>query len=418
MRMALGENARMAFDALYQNKSRSFLTVLGVVIGVTTLIAVSSVLAGLDASIRDYLSEFGADTIFIFKYNIGIRTTRPTPEELNRRPLTIDDAMAIKAECPSVLEVDAQALARITGPFPPTASARYEGREVSAVNYRGNLPTAVDVYSFRFLYGRYFTEAEDDHRSDVAVIGYDVYNSLFPSEDPLGKEVQVRGTLYTVIGVLDKRKGGLNTGQSVDVDFWVPYRTYRKHNPQDDEMAISAAAIPGKIDEAEDEIRGVLRRTRKLAYNDPDNFGMTSAQEIAEQFRQIVGSIAGLIIAVSSVGLLIGGVGVMNIMLMSVTQRTREIGVRKAIGARRRDIIWQFLTEAVALTGAGGLLGVGLGWCVSRLMRAVLPSLPSAVPLWAVLLAVAVSMSVGLFFGMYPAIKAARLDPVDALRYE
>ncbi|HEV3218408.1 MAG TPA: ABC transporter permease [Candidatus Acidoferrales bacterium] len=417
MRMALGENARMAFDTLHQNKSRSFLTVLGVVIGVTTLIAVSSVLVGLDASIRDYLSEFGSDTIFIFKFNPGIATRR-TPEELNRRPLTIDDAMAIKADCPSVMEVDAQGLARITGPFPPTASARYEGREVSAVNYRGNLPTAVDVYSFRFLYGRYFTEAENERRSDVAVIGYDVYNSLFLGENPLGKEVQVSGTLYTIIGVLDKRKGGIVGGQSVDVDFWVPYRTYRKHNPQDDEVFIAAAAYPGEVSQAEDEITGVLRRTRKLAYNAPDNFGMSSAQEIADQFRQIVGSIAGLIIAVSSVGLLIGGVGVMNIMLMSVTQRTREIGVRKAIGARRRDIIWQFLTEAVSLTGAGGLVGVGLGWGSSRLMRLLLPSLPSAVPLWAVILAVAVSMSVGLFFGMYPAIKAARLDPVDALRYE
>jgi putative ABC transport system permease protein len=418
MRMPLGENARMALITLRENKSRSFLTVLGVVIGVTTLIAVSSVLVGLDSSIRDYLSEFGTDTIFIFKFAPGIRTTRLTPEELNRRPLTIDDAMAIKAECPAVVEVDAQALARITGPFPPTASARYEGREVSTVNYRGTLPSAVDVYSLRFLYGRYFTEAEDEHRSDVAVIGYDIYNSLFPGEDPLGKEVQVRGSLYTVIGVLDKRKGGLNTGQSVDIDFWVPYRSYRKHNPQDDELFVSAAAAPGRVDEAEDEIRGVLRRTRKLAYNEPDNFGMTSAQEIADQFRQIVGSVAGLIIAVSSVGLLIGGVGVMNIMLMSVTQRTREIGVRKALGARRRDIIWQFLTEAVTLTGAGGLVGVAFGWGVSKLMRFALPSLPSAVPLWAVITAVAVSMSVGLFFGLYPAIKAARLDPVDALRYE
>ncbi len=418
MRMSIGENARMAFDTLRQNKSRSFLTVLGVVIGVTTLIAVSSVLVGLDASIHDYLSEFGTDTIFIFKFNPGIHTTRPTTEELNRRPLTIDNAMAIKAECPAVLEVDVQGLARITGPFPPTASARYQGREVSTVNYRGTLPTAVDVYSLRFLFGRYFTEAEDTHRSDVAVIGYDVYNSLFLGDNPLGKQVQVRGSLYTVIGVLDKRKGGLVGGQSVDIDFWVPYRTYRKHNPQDDELLISAMAAPGKVPEAEDEISGVLRRQRNLAYNAPDNFGLTSAQEIADQFRQITGSIAELIIAISSVGLLIGGVGVMNIMLMSVTQRTREIGVRKAIGARRRDIIWQFLTEAVTLTGAGGLVGVGLGWCFSKLMRLAVPSLPSAVPLWAVLLGVAVAMSVGLFFGIYPAVKAARLDPVDALRYE
>jgi putative ABC transport system permease protein len=417
MGMPLGENARMAFNNVRENKMRSLLTVLGVVIGVTALITVSSVLVGLDASIRDYLSEFGSDTIFIFKFDPGIHTTVPTPEELNRKPLTLDDALAIRAECPSVREVDVQALARITGGLPPTATARYEGHEVNNVIYRGTLPSAIEVYSLHLSSGRYFTEAENQHRVAVAVIGYDIANTLFIGEDPLGKQLQVSGSLYTVIGVLEKRKGGIVGGQA-DALIYVPYRTYQKHNPQDDENLISAMAFPGQVDAAEDEIRGLLRLRRKVPYDKPDNFGQSSSQQIADQFRQITSSVAELIVAVSSIGLLIGGVGVMNIMLMSVTQRTREIGIRKAVGARRRDVIWQFLTEAMTLTGFGGLVGVALGWGISALARAVYPALPTAVPLWAVVIGVAVAMSVGLFFGMYPAVKAARLDPVEALRYE
>src|ERR1039458_4723990 len=222
MRMAWGENARMAFNNLRENKMRSVLTVLGVVIGVTALIAVSSVLVGLDASIHDYLSEFGSDTIFIFKFNPGIHTTRPPPEapgELTRKPLPLDDALAIKTQCPAVREVDVQALAKINGPLPPTAVARYEGREVTNVNYRGTLPSAVDVYSLRLAKGRYFTDSENQHRADVAVIGNDVSNALFLGEDPLENEVQVRGTLYTIIGVEEKRKGGIVGGGQADVDF-------------------------------------------------------------------------------------------------------------------------------------------------------------------------------------------------------
>jgi len=194
--------------------------------------------------------------------------------------------------------------------------------------------------------------------------------------------------------------------------------THTKHNPQDDENLIGAVAYPGRTSEAEDQIRAVLRRRRNVPYNKPDNFGISSAQQIANEFRQITSSVALLISVISSIGLLVGGVGVMNIMLMSVTQRTREIGVRKAIGARRRDVIWQFLTEAIVLTGSGGIIGVLLGGAISLLIHVLVPSLPSSIPLWSIILAVAVSMSVGLFFGMYPAIKAARLDPVEALRYE
>src|ERR1700687_2007828 len=198
----------------------------------------------------------------------------------------------------------------------------------------------------------------------------------------------------------------------------VPYRSYHKHIPQDDEHFVGATAYPGRMSEAEDQIRGVLRRRRNVPYSKPDNFGISSAQQIANEFRQITASIAILISVISSIGLLVGGVGVKNIMLMSVTQRTREIGIRKAIGARRSDVIWQFLTEAMTLTSAGGIIGVLLGVGFSLLINLLVPKLPSAVPLWAVFLGVAVSMSVGLFFGLYSAIKAARLDPVEALRYE
>ena len=228
----------------------------------------------------------------------------------------------------------------------------------------------------------------------------------------------IDGISYEVVGVLEPRKGQLVKDQSADRAVLVPYRTYKKHLPMDDENLVGAVAYAGHMPEAEDQIRAVLRHRRNVPFNKPDNFGMASAQQVADQFKQITSSVALLISVISSIGLLVGGVGVMNIMLMSVTQRTREIGVRKAIGARRSDVIWQFLTEAVVLTGSGGVIGVLAGGGISLLINLAVPSLPSYIPLWAVALSVVVSMSVGLFFGMYPAVKASRLDPVEALRYE
>jgi putative ABC transport system permease protein len=418
--MHLGENAQMALTTLRENKMRSFLTVLGVVIGITALLSVVAVLMGVYGDMNAFLSDFGPNTFFIFKFDPGIHTSgRLSREELARKPLTLEDAKAIGELCPDVQAVSAAVLQRIDeSGRGQIQTARYKSKEVAGVDYHGVLPEDEIVFNSHAAHGRYLTEAENMHRSDVALIGPDLAKALFPDEEPLGKDILVDGVSYQVIGVMARRKGNLMKGDQTEKAVLVPYRTYQKHRPMDDENLIGAVAYPGRMAEAEDEIRGVLRRRRNVPFDKPDNFGISSPTAIADQFRQITSSVALLISVISSIGLLVGGVGVMNIMLMSVTQRTREIGVRIAIGARRRDIIWQFLTEAMVLTGAGGVIGVLLGGGISLLINVLVPKLPSSIPLWAIVMAVAVSMSVGLFFGMYPAIKAARLDPVEALRYE
>src|SRR5262249_52232075 len=416
VRGLFAENTLMALDALRQNKMRSMLTVLGVVIGVTTLILVASILVGLDRDIRAFLNDFGEDTLWIFKINPSFGTGALTAEERARKSLTFEDAMAIREQCPAVKLVTVDVFPRVLNRAPIISSARYKGKEVSGVQYSGSLPESEHVYNFRVAKGRFFNEAETLHRADVAVIGWDLASTLFgEAGDPLGKHILVDSVDYEVVGVMEKHKGQFFRDPGADKNVQVPYRSYLRHHPNNDEYFIGALAYPGMKAQAEDEVRGLLRQRRRVTYAAPDNFDISSAESVARQFRQITGMAAILISVVSSIGLLVGGVGVMNIMLMSVTQRTREIGVRKAIGARRRDVTLQFLTEAMTLTGAGGVVGVLLGVLVSFALSAVFPS---AVPLWAVFLGVLASMSVGLFFGLYPAVKAARLDPVDSLRYE
>jgi len=410
----LGENVKMALETIRTHKARSFLTVLGVVIGVTVAIVVASVLLGFEDNVQASLNDFGINNLFIFKFNEHFG--RLTPEERTRKPLTYEDGIAIKELVPAIKDVSIEVFPRVVQGGPPRViyTARNKGHELTSINFTGSTASYAEVQNARMKDGRFFTDLEDLHRADVVVIGYNVEHTLFPGESAVGKPLEVGGNLYEVIGVLEKKKN--TTVGGGDNDVVVPYRTYRKHHPQDDEHFITAMAYPGMKAAAEDEVRGLLRQRRHVAFDKPDTFGIGSAEQAGNQFRQIMSGILVLVVSIVSIGLLVGGVGVMNIMLMGVTERTREIGVRKAIGARKRDISFQFLTEAMTLTGAGGVIGVILSLGISFIMR--LAHFPSSVPISVILLGVGVASSVGLFFGIYPAMKAARLDPVDALRYE
>jgi ABC-type antimicrobial peptide transport system permease subunit len=384
------------------------------VVGTTVAIVVASMLLGVQKNIQDSLNEFGVDNLFVFKFDPGIHFGRLSPEERARKPISFDDAMAIRDELPAIKNVVAEALPRIGEGPQPVRTARNKTHELTNIIFRGVTASYSEVVNGHMKSGRFFTDMEDLHRDDIVVLGYDAEKALFPDESAVGKPLLIDGNIYTVLGVFDKKKNTLN--QAGDVEVLIPYRTYRKHYPKDDEHIVIAMAHPGMKSIAEDEVRGLLRMRRRVPADKPDNFGISSAEELGNQFADIMAKILQYVIGVVSVGLLVGGVGVMNIMLMSVTERTREIGVRKAIGARSRDISLQFMTEAMTLTGIGGVLGVLLALLISFIMQLV--HFPSSVPLWAVVIAVAVSSGVGLFFGIYPAVKASKLDPVIALRYE
>ncbi len=414
---SVGENLRLAVDTLRAHKFRSFLTVLGVFIGTTTVIMVASIIAGLDKQLVDAAEQFGTRVVWIYKLQMGA-PHKLTREERLRKPLTYDDAQAIRELCPDVEEVSLAIFGQLEEFGLPPTTARYKGREMAGAQFMGvdaNYLTIANSTSVAD--GRFFTSTDDLHRRDVVVIAANVVEQLFEHEDPVGKSIDVDGHSLEVIGTLNKFKGFLGDSPD-DRDIFIPYWTYKKFYPAAKDHFISALAARGRMDEAEDEIRGVLRRRRHVAPSDVDNFGISTAESFISDFRAIIGSVALVMVVISSIGLLVGGIGVMDIMLVSVTERTREIGVRKAVGARQRDIAWQFLLEAITLTGCGGLMGITFGWLLSLMIRLLVPSLPSTVPLWSVITGFAVSTGIGLFFGLWPALKAARLDPIIALRYE
>ena len=408
----VAEDMKMALQTIRAHKVRSFLTVLGVVIGVSVAIIVSSILLGVQKNVQDSLNEFGIDNLFIFKFDPGFHFQRLSPEERTRKSLTFEDGQALM-DLPHVRNVTVEALPHIGEGPQPIRTARNKNHELTNDIFRGVTASYSEVVNGKMKDGRFFTDLEDLHREDVVVLGFDAEKALFPDEPAVGKPLLVDGNLYTVLGVFAKKKGTMGQG---DNEVLIPYRTYHKHYPQDDENFIIAMAQPGQKNAAEDEVSGLLRLRRRVPLDKPNNFGISSAESLGNQFADIMAGILKYVVVVASIGLLVGGVGVMNIMLMSVTERTREIGVRKAIGARKRDISFQFITEAMTLTGVGGILGVLLSVLFSLILQAV--HFPSAIPMWAIMLALSVSCSVGLFFGIYPAVKAARLDPVIALRYE
>ncbi len=413
---SVGENLLLALDTLRTHKFRSFLTVLGVFIGTTTVIMVASIIAGLDHQLVEAAEQFGTRVVWIYKLQMGT-PHQLTREERLRKPLTYDDAQAIKEQCPDVEDVSLAIFAQLEEFGLPPSTARYKGREMAGAQFMGVDANYLTISNGALADGRFFTSTDDLHRRDVVVIAANVVEQLFAHEDPVGKSIDVDGHSLEIVGTLHKFKGFLGDSPD-DRDIFVPYWTYKKFYPAAKDHFISALAARGRMDQAEDEIRGLLRRRRHVPPSDPDNFGISTAESFISDFRAIIGSVALVMVVISSIGLLVGGIGVMDIMLVSVTERTREIGVRKAVGARQRDIAWQFLLEAVALTGCGGLMGITFGWLLSLTIRIIVPNLPTTVPLWSVITGFAVSTGIGLFFGLWPALKAARLDPITALRYE
>ncbi len=405
----------LALATIRDHKLRAFLTVLGVIIGTGTIIGVGSILTGFDGAVTGVLRSFGTNNLIIFKFPIGFHSS--TPEERQRKPLTYENARAIVERCPSV-----QGASPYLFPWNPNMRGpqifkiRYKGNDMYDIDMGGTEEGYVEGGQAEMSTGRFFTDAENRHHMPVVVLGEDVGKALFAAEAPVGKIVEVNGHSVEVIGVM-KRPSASFPGDN-DRRVLLPYFTMQKMFPQARENMIIVAAKPGKMAAATDEVRAVLRQERRVPPNGVDNFAISTSEQMVEDFRKITSVTALVMVVLSSIGLLVGGIGVMNIMLVSVTERTREIGVRKAIGARRIDIVVQFLTEAVVLTGLGGLIGMLFGWIVSVIARTLLPSLPTSVPLWAAALGVVVSVGIGLFFGIWPANKAARLDPVEALRYE
>ena len=415
-RQNIRENLMLALDTLRTHKFRSFLTVLGVLIGTTTVIAVTSIIAGLDKQLVDVAQQFGTRTLWVYKLQLGA-PHRLTAEERLRKPLSYEDAMAIKEQVQSAETVSVELFREMSEFGLPPVTARYKGLDMNDALFVGVTADHLRLINATLGQGRFFTDAEDLHRRDVAVIGNSVRERFFTNADPLGKTILVDGHSLEIIGTLTKFKSFLGDDQN-DKAILIPYLSYKKIYPEAKDNFICVLVEPGKMDQARDEVTELLRRRRRVKPTDPDNFGVASAESLINQFRQVISTVALVMVVISSIGLLVGGIGVMNIMLVSVTERTREIGVRKAIGARRSDITWQFLLEAMTLTASGGIIGILVGWLLSVAIRTFVPSLPSTVPLWSVIAGFTMATSIGLFFGMWPALKAARLDPIAALRYE
>ncbi|HEV3196362.1 MAG TPA: ABC transporter permease [Bryobacteraceae bacterium] len=417
MNISASENMQMAVGAVWTHRFRSLLTILGIVIGITTVVTVASLLTGLRQGVVTFFQELGPDNIFLFRTSGDPSQDNRIPKEAKRRPLKPEYADYIKRWCLSVQDTGMQLL------IPPVVegkpiTVRVPGFESETINVSGQSANMAEIAPRDFEFGRFFSPEEDQRAAHVVMLGSSVAEALFPNGNAVNRTLMMDGAEYTVIGVYAKAKGGFFGENGMDNAVVIPLRSAQSRYPQVDRWMITAKARSGHRQEAFDEVESVIRRLRHLPTGVADDFSISTPDQIIQQFDRITGLIGLVAIAISGLGLLVGGIGVMNIMLVSVTERTREIGVRKALGARRRDIIGQFLVEAMTLTGAGGMLGIAISILITMLVGALVPALPSKVPAWALITGFSVSVAVGVFFGVWPAVKAARLDPVEALRYE
>jgi putative ABC transport system permease protein len=429
----LSEIIVMSIDTLRTSKMRSALTVLGVVIGITSIVGMTSLIRGFDQSLRDSIKELGPNTIMVQKFGLISATSGKSFLEIARRPnLTRDDAKAIARDCPSIQFVDIWLGAAGGG----TRSRIYYGHDkTKQLAILGATDAFAAVNFAKVQLGRLFTSSEVEHRAEVVVIGQTPYLSLFPNVDPIGKRVRLGANEFTIIGVMGPRPnmGGLNSG--ADDIAVIPFSTHEKYygKVQKGSAKVSAGQFnpaafrTGMIvliprDDADRavamaEVESVMRVRHNLKLDEANDFDLATQDAALKIWDQISQGTFLALVVISSIALMVGGIGVMAIMMISVTERTREIGVRKALGARRSEILWQFLIEAVFLTSMGGLLGIFFGSAIGLTVH-WLSGFPVSLPWWSFALGIGFSASVGIFFGLFPAFKASRLDPIEALRYE
>jgi putative ABC transport system permease protein len=417
LRRGFGENVRFALLAVRAHKLRASLTVLGIVVGVATVIAMVSIVTGFNNNMVRNFQSFGATLVQFQKFEARFGPGRRPLEERNRKDLTYEDALALKADIPEMRAVSPERYLWNTD-----VHLKYRGSETTTAVVVGATPDYSIANNHFVGYGRFLTESDIEHGGAVAVLGEDTRQALFAREDPLDKWVELNATPYRVIGIFEKK--GKMMGHSNDDFVVIPFTSFDRQFPfikSSGGDTIHIATVPYRSDQVDTIIekgRAVLRVRRHVPFNKPDDFAIFTPDKLIESFQGITRGITGAMIFIAFVSLLIGGVGVMNIMLVSVTERTREIGVRKAVGAHRRDIVLQFLTEATTLSLLGGALGVFLGYAIPAFIKRVFDALPAETPFWSVFLGLLVSVSVGIFFGLYPAVKASRLDPIESLRYE
>jgi putative ABC transport system permease protein len=416
MSVPIAETIKLATESVWANRFRSGLTILGIVIGITTVVSVASLLSGVRAGIVTFFEEFGPDSIFISRFS-GDPNSGGTPKEQKRRPIQVGYAEFIERTSPAIERVSvALFIPSVQGG--KSLSAKVPGFESDTISLQGISPNAFLVQPKELRSGRVFTPDEASRGLRVCVIGASVAEALFPDGQVDNKTISVDGAEYRVLGVFEKAKGGFFGENGMDRNINIPLSVARSKYPFADNVFLTAKAREGMREQAFEEMQAALRRIRGVKYGEANDFNISTADQIIQQFDTITGLIVLVSIAISGLGLLVGGIGVMNIMLVSVTERTREIGIRKALGARKPDIVFQFLLEASSLTVIGGIVGIAVASMVSFILSVIFPSLPASTPLWAVLAGLGVSIAVGVFFGTWPALKAARLDPVEALRYE
>jgi putative ABC transport system permease protein len=415
----LRETLAMSLDSVRAHKFRSFLTVLGIVIGVMTAIIIASILTGLRQNIVAMVEEYGTNNIYAFHLTTGPHAGQDRSERA-RKPLTPQDAEAIAAQCPAIQDVAIvdQNIGYFGGSFDD--NIKYKDRNYRWGDTSGVSPNYARMTNVTMRDGRFISDIDDYERRNVLVIGVNAADALFPGQTSgvIGEEVRMGGQNFEIIGVLEKRKAGFFGENEEDSAVFMPFQTARKVAPGRGWMQIVMTAKQGKTLEGLEQAEELLRVRRQVPFGEVNNFDIKTADKFIEQFDSITAAVGLLAIAISSLGLLVGGIGVMNIMLVSVTERTQEIGVRKALGARRKDIVRQFLFEAMTLTFFGGLLGLVLAIGISKLVGLLVPQLPAQIPTWALVTGLTVSIGVGLIFGVWPARKASRLDPIECLRYE